>query len=240
MVKICVYYKMAHEDGSLFDGELFTLEELEEKLIPLAEEEINFSEEEIDNLRTTMGITENPYDQVFNEYNPLILRLKDGNPKSPAEIIQLVDESYKLLNLYKDITQQLSKDGLIDETHFNRNMAFYEVKKGFLETIFFKVTNGEKIAKSEQGFGVSFMPRRGQQPRFTPDIQEFRPNFRASASGPVFNPGTGRSFSGATGNQLNTPTNFSDANMDMGGKKRKSKKSKKRKSKKRRRKSMKK
>ena len=227
------------EEYPLFDGALFTLKELEEKLIPLKEEEINFNEEEINNLKT-MGITENPYDQVFYEYNPRILQLKDGNLKSPAKIIELVDEAYKLLNLYRDITQQLFKDGLIDEIHFNRNMAFYQVKKGFLETIFFKVTNGQNIAKNEEGLGVSFMSRKGK-PRFTPDIQGFRPNSSASASGPVYNSGTGNSYSGATGNsysgatgnQLNTSTNFSDANMDsMGGKKRKSKKSKKRKSKK--------
>ena len=183
----------------LFDGELFPLEELEE----LKEEEINFDEEEIDNLKT-MGITENPYDQVFNEYNPRILRLKDGKPKSVGEIIQLVDEAYKLLNLYRDITQKLFKDELIDKTHFNRNMAFYQVKKGFLETIFFKVTDGQNIAKNEKGLGVSFMSRRGKKDSasFSSD-DEFRPNSSASASGPGFNPGTGYVFTG-TMQQVNS------------------------------------
>lgn len=185
----------------LFDGELFPLEELEE-LEELKEEEINFDEEEIDNLKT-MGITENPYDQVFNEYNPRILRLKDGKPKSVGEIIQLVDEAYKLLNLYRDITQKLFKDELIDKTHFNRNMAFYQLKKSFLETIFFRVTNGQSIAKNENELGVSFMPRKGKKDSVSySSNDEFRPDSSASASGPFFNPGTGNIFAG-TGQQFN-------------------------------------
>jgi hypothetical protein len=193
---------MAHEDSSLFDGELFTLEELEEKLIPLEEEEINFNEQEIDNLKT-MGITENPYDKVFNEYNPLINRLKDGTRKSIGEIVHLVDESYTLLNLYKDITQKLFEDGIIDKTHFNRNMAFYQVKKSFLETIFFRVTNGQSIAKNENELGISFMPRKGKKATASASYSfndEFTPNSSASASGPDFNPGTGYVFTGTMQN----------------------------------------